>query len=421
MLDREFVLQNRSLIEKVCSVKKTKIDIEKLYTIMQERKQIITELNDLQSKKNILSKEIALRKKNKEVCEELFTESKRISESVKKMQETLNIKENDENELMKWIPNIPHSSLPSGDNASFEIIREKGKFEPKKLDYYSIAEDKGYVDFKRGAKLSASHFPLYIGKGAYLERMLINFMIDAHIYLHDYNEVFTPFLVNENVLFATGQLPKMRDDMYFIENDNMYLIPTSEPPVTCIHLNEILEYDDVMKKYVAYSACFRREAGSYGKDTKGLKRVHQFNKVEMVRYAFSDNSYEVLEQMVSNAEEILDLLGLDYRTILLPDNDISFAAAKTYDIEVWAPGSKEFLEVSSITNFEEFQARRANIRYKNKNGKNTFIHTLNGSGLATPRTVIAIMEQYQTEKGDFEFPPALQEYIAKGVSYFESL
>lgn len=421
MLDREFILKNRPVIERVCQAKNTKVDVDRLYKLIQERKDAITELNELQSQKNAISKAIGLKKRNKEDCSELFTQSKQIADNVKDKQEVLRNLESEEYELMTWIPNVLHESVPSGDNAQFELIKEAGEFKQSGINYYDMVQENQYIDFQRGAKIASSHFPLYRGKGAYLERILINFMIDVHIYFHGYQEVFTPYLVNENILFSTGQLPKMKEDMYHIGNDGLYLIPTAEPPVTCIHYDEILPYSEAEKKYVAYSACFRRESGSYGKETKGLKRIHQFNKVEMVRYSYPEESYNALEEMVTDAEKILQLLGLEYRVILLPDNDTSFASAKTYDIEVWAPGSGEFMEVSSISNFEDFQARRANIRYKDANNKNNYIHTLNGSGLATPRTVIALMEEYQTAENDFEFPPVLKDYMANGVLSFEKL
>lgn len=421
MLDREFILENRPVIERVCRVKNSDIDMDMLYRMLKQRKNIITELNELQSRKNALSKEIGIRKSRNEDCSQLFIQSKEIADSVKEKQETLKETEQKEKLLMAWIPNIPHDSVPHGKSAKFKMIRETGDYNERENNYYDMVQKNGYIDFQRGAKIAASHFPLFVGKGAYLERVIINFMIDAHIYFHGYKEVFTPYLVNESVLFSTGQLPKMKDDMYNLEHDGLYLIPTAEPPVTCIHYNEILPYNEVQKKYVAYSACFRRESGSYGKDTKGLKRIHQFNKVEMVRYAYPEESYDVLDEMVANAERILQLLGLKYRIILLPDNDLSFASAKTFDIEVWAPGSREFMEVSSISNFEDFQARRANIRFKDENNNNSYVHTLNGSGLATPRTVIALMEEYQTSDNDFEFPPVLKDYIANGVISFEKL
>jgi seryl-tRNA synthetase len=301
------------------------------------------------------------------------------------------------------------------------VIKETGTLNEKNRNYYDICTEKNYIDFKRGAKLAASSFPLYVGKGALLERTLINFMLDLHIEKHGYLEIFPPFLVNYNSLYSTGQLPKMEEDMYSLsKEDNLYLIPTAEVPVTNIYNDEILFEKDLPKKFTAYSACFRREAGSYGKETKGLKRLHQFNKVEMVRYSHPDKSDEALEEMLLEAEEVLRLLGLSYRVILLPGNDTSFSSAKTYDIEVWAEGTKEYMEVSSVSNFLDFQARRANIRFKNKDGKNTFIHTLNGSGLATPRTVIAIIEHYQTEDNDFEFPPVLRDYIKYGKEIFKS-
>ncbi len=421
MLDREFIVNNRDKVEYALKVKHVNLNIEELFSYIEKRKTIINQLNNLREKRNSVSKEIANKKRAGEDISSLLEESQQIAKSVKTMQSELQEIEEKEYNLMQWIPNIPHESVPSGENAKYKIIKEFGSFEEKQFNYYDIVTKKGYIDFKRGAKLSSSHFPLYMDKGAYIERILINFMIDVHKYIHGYTEIFPPFLVNERTLFNTGQLPKLKEDMYYIQNDKLYLIPTAEPPVTGIYSNEILMEKDLPYKFVAYSASFRREAGSYGKDTKGLKRIHQFNKVELVQYAHPDNSYNTLEEMLKNAEKILQLLELDYRVILLPDNDMSFASAKTYDIEVWTCGSKEFMEVSSVSNFEDFQARRLNIRYKDKNGKNHFIHTLNGSGLATPRTLIALIEKYQTPAGDFEFPEIINDYIARGATIFDNL
>jgi len=264
---------------------------------------------------------------------------------------------------------------------------------------------------KRGAKLTGSGFPTYINKGALLERALINFMLDTHIYEHGYMEMKTPFIVNRSTMTGTGQLPKLENDMYHIKEDDVFLIPTAEVPVTNFHSNEILKADELPKKFVAYSPCFRREAGSYGKETKGLQRVHQFNKIELVRLVDPKSSYEALDQMVKEAEKILQLLGLHYRVVQLCTGDLSFASALTYDLEVWAPGAERYLEVSSLSNIVDFQARRASIRYRNSEGKVEFLHTLNGSGLATPRTFIALLETYQKENGQIEVPQVLRKYL----------
>lgn len=420
MLDREFVLNNRSTIEEVLAIKKGRIDVDKLYDCIEQRKILINEINVLREKRNTLSKDIAEMKKKGEDADPLLEESRAIGDSIKDIEKKLKEIEAQEYELMSWLPNVPHESVSTGKDDIFSIIYENGPFNATGDNYYDAVIKNEWIDFKRGAKLSGSNFPLFKGQGAYLERLLINFMTDVHTVLHGYTEVFTPYLVTGEVLFATGQLPKLADDMYKIDNDNLYLIPTAEPPVTTIHMGEILNEKNLPVKYAAYSACFRREAGSYGADTKGHKRVHQFNKVEMVRLTHPNHSYEALEEMVMNARRILDLLELNYRVILLPANDMSFASAKTYDIEIWAEGSGEFLEVSSVSNFEDFQARRANIRFKDAGGKNRFVHTLNGSGLATPRLLIAYMEKY-VKDSQIHYPKALKAYIDRGRAALKDL
>jgi len=421
MLDRDFVLNNRKSIEYICTVKNTKVDLDRLYAVIEERRVKINQVNSLREERNRLTQEISMKKKQGEAVEPLLIKSREVSDSIKITEEELRANEDEEQQLLQWIPNITAEENPKGKDAVFKEVKEWGDKQKKNKNYYDICLEKGYVDFKRGAKIAASHFPLYVGKGAYLERILINFMIDVHRIKHGYEEVFPPFMVNRKSLFSTGQLPKMEDDMYKVPLDEVFMIPTAEVPVTNIMADEIIAENQLPVKYVAYSSCFRREAGSYGKDTKGLKRLHQFNKVELVKYSRDEESYIEHEKLLEDAESILRFLNLAYRVILLPDNDTSFASAKTYDIEVWAPASQEYLEVSSVSNFLDFQSRRANIRYRTKDGKNRFIHTLNGSGLATPRTVIAIMEQYQTEDGDFEFPPVLDDYINNGINAIKKL
>jgi len=419
MLDREFIIANRELIEKTCAAKKAKTDIDRLYSLIEERKQSINSLNQMREEKNRLTEEVPKLKKQGGDVRPLLDKSKEISLRISDTEKKLDATEKEMASVMSWMPNILEADVPSGEGAVFKVVKESGSFGKKERNYYDICTEKNYIDFKRGAKIAASSFPLYMGRGALLERTLINFMLDLHIEKHGYTEVFPPFMVNYNSLFSTGQLPKMEEDMYSLDKgDALYMIPTAEVPVTNIYNDEIVAEKDLPKKFVAYSACFRREAGSYGKDTKGLKRLHQFNKVELVRYSIPEESRGAHEEMLKEAERVLQLLGLSYRVILLPDNDTSFSSAKTYDIEVWAEGSGEFLEVSSVSNFLDFQSRRANIRYKNREGKNAFIHTLNGSGLATPRTVIAIIEHYQTSDGDFEFPPVLKDYLKHGKEIF---
>jgi len=322
-------------------------------------------------------------------------------------------------ELLIWIPNIPHSSVPvDKDSSANKIIREypveELPFIP--LPHWQLTDTKKLVDFERASKICGTNFPCYTGMGARLERALINFMLDTHT-SNGYKEVFTPFLVNRDSMFGTGQLPKLEEDMYLVEKDNIFLNPTAEVPITNLHKDEIIQEEDLPLRYVGYTACFRREAGSYGKDTKGLQRIHQFNKVELVKIVEPSTSYEELEKLTKDAEKILTLLELPYRVILLSTGELSFASAKTYDIEVWAPGSKKFLEVSSASNFEDFQSRRASIKLR-KEGKLVYPHTLNASGLATPRTFIAIIENYQEDDGSIRIPTALKPYM-QGISKIE--
>jgi len=318
--------------------------------------------------------------------------------------------------LSIWIPNIPHASVPHGAGAADNmVVAEWGSqaafdFAPK--DHIQLGTALDIIDFPRGAKVAGAGFPVYKGAGALLERALINFMLDTHTRKNGYREIFPPFLVNADSLFGTGQLPKSQDQMYYINEDQLYCVPTAEVPVTNLHRDELLDASALPVRYCAYSACFRREAGSYGKDTKGFLRVHEFNKIELVKFVAPETSYDELEKLRADAEGILKALGLAYRVLMLCDADLSFAAAKCYDLEAWAPGEKKFLEVSSCSNFEDFQARRMNIRFRPKAGeKPRFVHTLNGSGLATARILVAILETYQTTTGSIRIPEVLQPYM----------
>jgi seryl-tRNA synthetase len=319
-----------------------------------------------------------------------------------------------------YIPNIPHESVPVGKSAEdnvvvrqwlpegFSFTSENGL---KPLDHIEIGKKLNILDFERGAKISGSGFPVYKGKGATLERSLINFMLDYHLHNHNYSEIFPPFLVNEDSMKGTGQLPKMADDMYIINLDGLYPIPTAEVPITNLHRDEILNEKDLPIKYVGYSACFRREAGSYGKESKGFLRVHQFNKVEMVKFVKPETSFDELELLVKDAEDILQALNIPYRILMLCTGDLSFSASKCYDIETWSPAENKWLEASSCSNFVDFQARRANIRFRNEQTKKPeFVHTLNGSGLATSRLMVSLLENYQTPEGKVIVPKVLQKY-----------
>tara|TARA_B100000941_G_C28487020_1_gene545598 strand:- start:806 stop:1831 length:1026 start_codon:yes stop_codon:yes gene_type:complete len=319
------------------------------------------------------------------------------------------------NQILKWIPNPPHKSVPIGNDSSnnkvVKIWGEKPKFDFKPKNHIEIATTNNLINFVAGSKISGSGFPLYTDQGARLERCLINFMIDHNVQ-KGYKEMFVPFLALEKSLYGTGQLPKLEEDMYFINKDDLYLIPTAEVPLTNIHRDEILNINDLPIKYTSYSPCFRREAGSYGKETRGLLRVHQFNKVEMVKFVHPDESYAELENLLADAESILQTLGLHYRVLSLCSGDLSFAASKCYDIEVWSPSENEWLEVSSCSNFESFQAKRSKIKYKENANKAEFVHTLNGSGLATPRLMVSLLETYQNKNGFINLPEPIKKYFS---------
>jgi seryl-tRNA synthetase len=369
----------------------------------------------LKARRNDVTEEIANLKKQGKDATDLIEEMRKVSDEIKSIDAELKKVETELENLLLWLPNIPHSSVPigkdAGDNVVVRVWGEIPEFDFEIKDHLTLGKKLGIIDFERGAKLTGSGFPLYIGKGATLERALINFMLDLHIQKHGYTEVFPPFLVNEASMRGTGQIPKLKDDMYYCPEDDLYLIPTAEVPVTNIHRDEILDISELPKKYVAYSACFRREAGSWGRETKGCLRVHQFNKVELVKFTTPETSYDELESLVKDAEEVLQLLNIPYRVVLLCTGDMSFASAKTYDIEVWSPAEKKWLEASSCSNFEDFQARRMNVRFRrDKKSKPEFVHTLNGSGLATSRLMVALLENYQTPEGKVIVPKVLHKY-----------
>ncbi len=412
MLDLKFVRENIDKVKEAVKNKNEKVNIAEFISQDKKHRKLKEELDDLRHIRNKVSKEIAASKQLGKQEPGKIKQMREVSKNIKRLEKDEKQIKKLRDELLTWIPNIPHSSVPVGVNAAFnKIIKTTPIDEPpfNLLPHWQLAEINNLVDFRKSAMLSASNFPCYMGFGARLERALINFMLDTHSSC-GYKEIFPPFLVNRKAMFGTGQLPKLEDDMYVVEKDDMFLNPTAEVPVTNLHMNDTILESDLPLKYVAYSACFRREAGSYGKETKGLKRIHQFNKVELVKFVEPDNSYEELESLTQDSEKILRLLELPYRVVLLSTGDLSFASAKTYDLEVWAPGSQEFLEVSSASNFEAFQSKRANIRLK-KQGKLTYPHTLNSSGLATPRTFIAILENYQEKDGSIRIPEVLLPYM----------
>jgi seryl-tRNA synthetase len=418
MLDMQFIRENPQLVKTSSANKNCNVDIDRLLELDKKRREIIKDVEALKNLRNTKSNEIAKLKKGKKEQEiaAVLTETKEISDKIKSFDEEKKKVEQEIESISIWIPNIPHKTVPHGkDSSENVVVYEWGKqpefdFEPK--DHIQLGTALDIIDFPRGAKITGTGFPVYKGLGALLERAIINFMLDTHVLKNGYKEIFPPFLVNSQSLFGTGQLPKSQDQMYYIQEDQLYCIPTAEVPVTNLHKDEILNAGELPIKYCAYSACFRREAGSYGKDTKGFLRVHQFNKIELVKITTPETSYEELEKLRSDAEGILQALGLKYRVLLLCDGDLSFAAAKCYDLEAWAPGEKKYLEVSSCSNFEDFQARRINIKYRpSPNEKPKFVHTLNGSGLATARILVAILESYQTAKGTIRVPEVLQKYM----------
>ncbi|HFE52123.1 MAG TPA: serine--tRNA ligase [Bacteroidetes bacterium] len=420
MLDLKFIRENPDLVRWAIRSKREKADLDRLLELDEQRRKLLAEVEALKHKRNVVSQEIAAKKKAGEDASDVIREMQGVAERIKALDDQLKAVEKAIYEIQIWIPNVPHSSVPEGADERDNVeVRRWGEipemdFEPR--PHWEIAERLGLVDFARGSKISGSFFVSFRGAGARLERALINFMIDLHVQKHGYTEIWPPAVVRRETMFGTGQLPKLEEDMYRIEQDDLFLIPTAEVPVTNLHREEVLDGTDLPLKYVAYTPCFRREAGSYGRDTRGLIRIHQFDKVEMVNFVEPETSYDRLEGLVAEAEEVLQLLGLPYRVVELCTGELSFAAAKCYDLEVWAPGVKKYLEVSSCSNFEDFQARRANIRFRPKEGgKTRYVHTLNGSGLALPRTVIAILENYQTDEGTVVVPEVLRDYVGADV------
>ena len=416
MLDIQRIRENTAAVKQGVKHKNVDADIDMVLLIDKTRRDIIAEVEVLKHERNQVSKSVAERKKNGEDASDLIERTRTIGGTIKEMDDRLRAVERDLKTHLLQIPNIPHESVPVGSDPSENpVIKSWGeRFAPefKPWTHLELGEKLGLFDFAKGTKIAGPGFPLYTGKGAKLERALINFMLDFHTEKHGYTEVLPPVLANTRSMTTTGQLPKFEEDMYRIPQDDLYLIPTAEVPVTNIHQDEILSGSDLPIHYCAYSSCFRREAGSYGKDTRGFLRLHQFNKVELVKFTHPDNSYDELESLRQDAEDILQALGLEYRVIELVTGDLSFAAAKCYDIELWAPGEERWLEVSSCSNFEDFQARRGAIRFKAGDGsKAQLVHTLNGSGVATPRLLVALLESYQQEDGSVMLPDVLEPYM----------
>ncbi|MEI6091676.1 MAG: serine--tRNA ligase [bacterium] len=414
MLDLRFICENLEFVKQNISNKNEKADISEILNFDNRRREIIIEVERLKNLRNVVSKDIAELKKNKHDADKQIAEMKEVSDTIKSMDDEQREVEQKIREIQIRIPNVTHPSVPIGktedDNKIVYTWGEK-KENPHAKNHIEIAKSLGIVDFERGAKVSGAGFHFYTGKGAKLERALINYMVDYHVEKHGYTELMPPFVVNENSMFGTGQLPKMAEDMYKSDADSMYFIPTAEVPVTNFHNGEMLKGEDLPIKYTAYSPCFRREAGGYGKEVRGLLRVHQFNKVEMVNFVKPEDSMNQLEIITSEAEDILKSLGLHYRRVLLCSGDTSFASAITMDLEIWTQGEAKWLEVSSCSCFTDFQARRANIRFKrDATAKPEFVHTLNGSGVATPRLMVAILENNVREDGHVTIPEPLRQF-----------
>ena len=416
MLDLKFIRENRDKVWAAIRNKHEQVDLGQLLLLDEERRDLIAQADLLKQERNRASALIPRLKKEGKNPQTELSRMKEISDKITHLDAEIRGVEEQLDYLLCRVPNVSHDSVPVGeDESANKVVREWGsmpQFDFQPRSHWELGEILGILDLPRAAKISGSNFVLLVNLGARLERALITFMLDLHTKKHGYQEIWPPYLVSRASMTGTGQLPKLEEDMYLCEKDDLFLIPTAEVSVTNLHRDEILKAEDLPICYASYTPCFRREAGTYGRETKGLIRVHQFDKVELVKFVEPESSYAELEKLVTDAEEVLKLLELPYRVRLLCTGDLSFAAAKCYDIEVWAQGVGKYLEVSSCSNFEDFQARRMNLRYRPQVGsKPELLHTLNGSGLALPRTLIAILENYQTKKGTVRVPPVLRPYL----------
>jgi seryl-tRNA synthetase len=416
MLEIKFVRQNLSDVERALKARHSELDISAFQTADDLRRGVLAELEELRHQRNRVSDQIAELKKDGEDAKVLVEQMRTVSAKIKMLEQELAVHQETLEKILLEIPNIPHASVPLGqDAADNSLVKQVGtppQFEYDAQAHWDIGTRLGILDFERAAKITGARFPLYIGVGAHLERALINFMLDMHVSEHGYTEVLPPFAVNRQSMTNTGQLPKFEQDLFKFEGWDYFMIPTAEVPLTNLHQGEVLDESRLPIYYTAVTPCFRSEAGSYGKDTRGLIRQHQFNKVEMVKLTQPEVSYDELEKMLTNAEAVLQRLGLPYRVVSLCSGDIGFSAAKTYDLEVWMPGQDAYREISSCSNCESFQARRANIRFRRKGKKGTeLVHTLNGSGLAVGRTLAAVLENYQLADGSVVIPEALRPHI----------
>jgi seryl-tRNA synthetase len=411
MIDVKLLREEPDQLRDALKRRRSQGSVDDLVAREQARRTCLSEIERLRHELKKGSDEFAKQKDKKAAPAHL----KELSNKIKGEEQRLKQLDTELTLALAMVPNIPHESVPAGDATANRVMRtvgEKPSFAFKPKTHLEVAEQGGLIDLERAAKISGSHFPLFTGKGARLERALINWMLDIQTKEHGYREIAPPYLVNRTSMHGTGQLPKFEEDMYRLKDDDLFLIPTAEVPVTNMHRDEILEEAQLPLTYAAYTACFRREAGSYGKETRGMVRVHQFDKVELVRFTTPERSYDELEQLVGHAETILKRLGLHYRVVLLAAGDLGFSAAKCYDLEAWAPGLNQYLEVSSCSNFEAFQARRANIRYRQSSTKKpVHAHTLNGSGLALARTFICLLETFQQPDGRVLVPEVLRPYL----------
>ena len=416
MLDIKLIRNEPDKVREAMRRRGEDAPIDEVLELDERRRALVTEVEQLKARRNQVSEEVARAKRAGQDASELISSMRAVSDRIKELDDQIRDVEDRLQQLLLVIPNIPHESVPYGESEADNVeVRRWGEprqfgFEPKA--HWDIGTSLGILDFERAAKITGARFAVYRGAGARLERALINFMIDVHTQEHGYTEIWPPYLVNAASMAGTGQLPKFAEDMFRCEGTDLYMIPTAEVPVTNLHRDEILDGDQLPIYYVAYSACFRAEAGAHGRDTRGLIRQHQFDKVELVKFVRPEDSYEELEKLVADAEDILRRLGLPYRVTMMCTADVGFAAAKKYDPEVWMPSYGRYVEISSCSNFEDFQARRANIRFRrHPKAKPEFVHTLNGSGLAVGRTLAAILENYQNEDGSVTIPEALRPYM----------
>lgn len=415
MLDLKYVRGNPGVVRDALAKRGSPVSLDDFLYLDEQRRDKLFIVEQMKSRRNIVSEEIGCLKKSGKDTKDMVQEMRDLSRQIKERDEEIKIIEEKLHNILLNIPNIPHQSVPVGSGeADNQVVRVWG--EPRKFDFaprphWEIGESLDIIDFERGGKVTGARFSFYKGFGSRLERSVISFMMDLHTTEHNYVEIFPPFMVNRDSMIGTGQLPKFADDMFKIEGTEYYLIPTAEVPVTNLYRNEILDGEKLPVYHCAYSACFRAEAGAAGRDTRGLIRQHQFNKVELVKFCKPEHSYEELEKLTADAERVLQLLGLPYRVVVLCTGDLGFSSAKTYDIEVWLPSYQDYKEISSCSNFEDYQARRGGIRFRNQKGKTELAHTLNGSGLAVGRTVAAILENYQEADGTVTIPEVLRPYM----------